>query len=78
MVCFVGRKRYRDSWPSLFIGPPGTASALHIDSNATHFWMALFSGQTCTPCSALRFAPFRAVFEIDIAQFNFYLLIDCH
>jgi hypothetical protein len=33
---------YRDSWPSLFIGPPGSACALHIDANHTHFWMALF------------------------------------
>ena len=33
---------YRDSWPSLFIGPPGSACSLHIDANHTHFWMALF------------------------------------
>ena len=37
---------YRDSWPSLFVGPPGSACSLHIDANATHFWMALFGEGT--------------------------------
>ena len=35
---------YRDSWPSLFIGPRGTKSGLHIDAFGSHFWMYLVSG----------------------------------
>ena len=36
---------YRDSWPSLFVAPPGITSALHIDSFGSNFWMALFEGR---------------------------------
>lgn len=36
---------YRDSWPSLFLGPKGTESALHIDAFRSNFWMALFEGR---------------------------------
>jgi len=35
---------YRDSWPSLFVGPAGTSSGLHIDAFGSHFWMYLASG----------------------------------
>ncbi|XP_023323479.1 bifunctional arginine demethylase and lysyl-hydroxylase JMJD6 isoform X3 [Eurytemora carolleeae] len=35
---------YRDSWPSLFIGPRGTKSGLHIVAFGSHFWMYLVSG----------------------------------
>ena len=36
---------YRESWPSLFVGPAGTRSSLHIDAFGSNFWMALFSGR---------------------------------
>lgn len=36
---------YHSAWPSLFIGPPRTSSALHIDSFASHFMMKLYSGR---------------------------------
>eukprot|EP00163_Fabomonas_tropica_P005637 TRINITY_DN1524_c0_g1_i1.p1 TRINITY_DN1524_c0_g1~~TRINITY_DN1524_c0_g1_i1.p1 ORF type:complete len:667 (-),score=187.12 TRINITY_DN1524_c0_g1_i1:210-2210(-) len=36
---------YRDAWPSLFIGPGGSKSALHTDSFGSSFWMALFKGR---------------------------------
>ncbi|OQS05963.1 dynein heavy chain [Thraustotheca clavata] len=36
---------YRETWPSLFIGPQGTSSQLHIDAFGSNFWMALFQGQ---------------------------------
>eukprot|EP01041_Mallomonas_annulata_P005374 gene5374-10742_t len=36
---------YRSSWPSLFIGPKGTQSKLHVDSFGSHFWMLLLSGR---------------------------------
>lgn len=35
---------YRDSWPSLFIGPTGSSSGLHIDAFGSNFWMLLVSG----------------------------------
>jgi len=35
---------YRQSWPSLFLGPKGTKSGLHIDAFGSHFWMYLISG----------------------------------
>lgn len=34
-----------DSWPSLFVGPQGSRSSLHVDSGGTHFWMAVTSGE---------------------------------
>ncbi|KAK7507871.1 hypothetical protein BaRGS_00000836 [Batillaria attramentaria] len=36
---------YRDSWPSLFVAPPGVHSGLHVDAFASNFWMALFQGR---------------------------------
>lgn len=36
---------YRDSWPSLFVGPKGSCSQLHIDAFKSNFWMALFQGR---------------------------------
>ena len=36
---------YRETWPSLFVGPSGTRSALHIDGFFSNFWMALFEGR---------------------------------
>eukprot|EP01065_Artemidia_motanka_P015526 TRINITY_DN19302_c0_g1_i1.p1 TRINITY_DN19302_c0_g1~~TRINITY_DN19302_c0_g1_i1.p1 ORF type:complete len:435 (+),score=87.10 TRINITY_DN19302_c0_g1_i1:60-1364(+) len=36
---------YRNSWPSLFMGPKGSRSALHRDSFASHFIMAHFHGR---------------------------------
>lgn len=36
---------YRNSWPSLFLSPPGITSELHIDAFGSNFWMALFQGK---------------------------------
>eukprot|EP00742_Colponemidia_sp_Colp-10_P010022 GILJ01010974.1.p1 GENE.GILJ01010974.1~~GILJ01010974.1.p1 ORF type:complete len:561 (+),score=66.54 GILJ01010974.1:486-2168(+) len=36
---------YRDSWPSLFIGPAGSNSKLHVDAFGSNFWMALIEGR---------------------------------
>ncbi|OQR98177.1 hypothetical protein ACHHYP_09040 [Achlya hypogyna] len=36
---------YRETWPSLFVGPRGSASQLHIDSFGSNFWMALLQGR---------------------------------
>ena len=36
---------YRDSWPSLFVGPAGSGAELHIDAFGSHFWMGIFSGR---------------------------------
>ncbi|EQC41973.1 hypothetical protein SDRG_00822 [Saprolegnia diclina VS20] len=36
---------YRETWPSLFVGPKNTASQLHIDSFGSNFWMALLDGR---------------------------------
>jgi len=36
---------YRESWPSLFIGPSGSSCSLHIDTFGSHFWMILVEGQ---------------------------------
>jgi Flp pilus assembly protein TadG len=33
-----------DSWPSLFVGPSGSRSGLHIDAFGSNFWMALLQG----------------------------------
>jgi len=33
------------NWPSLLLGPKGTRTALHIDSDATHFWLLLLKGK---------------------------------
>jgi hypothetical protein len=35
---------YRETWPSLFIGPRGTSCALHVDTFGSHFWCALLDG----------------------------------
>lgn len=34
----------RDSWPTLFIGPEGSRSALHVDQLHTNFWMIMMHG----------------------------------
>ena len=39
-----GQHKFSGSWPSLFIGPSGSGSPLHIDSFASHFWMSMFQG----------------------------------
>jgi hypothetical protein len=36
---------YVDEWPSLFIGPKGSQSAMHVDSFGSNFWMILLSGK---------------------------------
>ncbi|KDO32543.1 hypothetical protein SPRG_03018 [Saprolegnia parasitica CBS 223.65] len=36
---------YRETWPSLFVGPKNTASQLHVDSFGSNFWMALLDGR---------------------------------
>lgn len=35
---------HRDDWPSLFIGPAGSRSSMHVDAFASSFWMGLVSG----------------------------------
>ncbi|KAL3933988.1 MAG: hypothetical protein SGPRY_000031 [Prymnesium sp.] len=32
---------YRESWPSLFVGPSGSSCSVHIDTFGSHFWMML-------------------------------------
>ncbi|KNC48398.1 JmjC domain-containing protein 4 [Thecamonas trahens ATCC 50062] len=61
---------YRSSWPSLFVGPAGSGSGLHIDSFGSSFWMGLISGRKKwilyphdTPRSALHFSSRRGTFE---------------
>ena len=34
-----------DCWPSLFVGPAGTTSELHVDAVASHFCMGLLHGE---------------------------------
>jgi hypothetical protein len=36
--------RYSHSWPSLFVGPRGSKSDLHVDAVGTHFWQAVVHG----------------------------------
>eukprot|EP00735_Rhodelphis_limneticus_P009013 TRINITY_DN246_c0_g1::TRINITY_DN246_c0_g1_i1::g.1681::m.1681 TRINITY_DN246_c0_g1::TRINITY_DN246_c0_g1_i1::g.1681 ORF type:complete len:376 (-),score=-4.29,sp/Q08BY5/JMJD4_DANRE/27.55/5e-12,Cupin_8/PF13621.1/2.4e-19,JmjC/PF02373.17/2.7e+03,JmjC/PF02373.17/8.7e+02,JmjC/PF02373.17/0.00015 TRINITY_DN246_c0_g1_i1:435-1520(-) len=36
---------FRNDWPSLFIGPRGTQSGLHVDSFGSNFWMMLLEGK---------------------------------
>ncbi|KAF0755290.1 hypothetical protein AaE_005026 [Aphanomyces astaci] len=36
---------YRETWPSLFVGPRGSESATHVDSFGSNFWMALVQGR---------------------------------
>ncbi|CAK4670435.1 hypothetical protein LEN26_010978 [Aphanomyces euteiches] len=36
---------YRETWPSLFLGPASTESQTHIDSFGSNFWMALMEGR---------------------------------
>eukprot|EP00038_Savillea_parva_P014655 m.216886 g.216886 ORF g.216886 m.216886 type:complete len:381 (+) comp28652_c0_seq1:744-1886(+) len=36
---------YRDYWPSLFVGPAGTVSDLHMDGWCANFWSALLKGR---------------------------------
>jgi len=36
---------YKDTWPSLFIGPKGTFSELHVDAFFSNFWMGLMQGR---------------------------------
>jgi hypothetical protein len=35
---------YKDTWPSLFIGPKGSQSSLHVDTFGSNFWMFLIHG----------------------------------
>jgi len=36
---------YKDTWPSLFVGPKGTHSDLHVDAFLSNFWMGLMQGE---------------------------------
>jgi len=36
---------YVDEWPSLFVGPKNSQSAMHVDSFGSNFWMYLLSGR---------------------------------
>eukprot|EP01127_Copromyxa_protea_P018029 TRINITY_DN5587_c0_g2_i2.p1 TRINITY_DN5587_c0_g2~~TRINITY_DN5587_c0_g2_i2.p1 ORF type:complete len:270 (-),score=49.29 TRINITY_DN5587_c0_g2_i2:506-1315(-) len=37
--------QFSSDWPSLFIGPQGSQSGLHVDSFGTNFWMFLMEGK---------------------------------
>ena len=37
---------FRDSWPTLFVGPEGSSSALHVDQSHTNFYMILMQGDS--------------------------------
>eukprot|EP00656_Telonema_subtile_P035014 TRINITY_DN39037_c0_g1_i2.p1 TRINITY_DN39037_c0_g1~~TRINITY_DN39037_c0_g1_i2.p1 ORF type:complete len:392 (+),score=94.92 TRINITY_DN39037_c0_g1_i2:207-1382(+) len=41
----VNDSMYRDSWPSLFVGPAGSRSELHVDGFGSNFWMKMFQGR---------------------------------
>ena len=36
---------YHNAWPSLFVGPRGTRSGLHVDAFGSNFWMAVLEGK---------------------------------
>uniref|UniRef100_A0A6B2L6F9 JmjC domain-containing protein n=1 Tax=Arcella intermedia TaxID=1963864 RepID=A0A6B2L6F9_9EUKA len=36
---------YVDEWPSLFVGPKNSQSAMHVDSFGSNFWMYLIEGR---------------------------------
>jgi hypothetical protein len=36
---------YKDTWPSLFIGPTNSQSSLHVDTFGSNFWMFLIHGR---------------------------------
>lgn len=36
---------YRDFWPSLFVGPSGSTTDLHVDAWCSNFWMAMLRGR---------------------------------
>lgn len=36
---------YRESWPSLFLGPARSSCGLHVDTCALHFWCAQLEGK---------------------------------
>lgn len=40
-----GALPYRDDWPSLFVGPAGSGSGLHVDPLGSNFWMLLIAGR---------------------------------
>lgn len=70
---------YKDSWPSLFISPADVNSKLHVDTNGTHFWMALIQGRKRwtvfqpddTPCLYPKYhSSLDPVFEVDVQNMN--------
>ena len=40
----LGAKKGYDKWPSLFFGPAGTATGIHVDGMGTSFTMGVFRG----------------------------------
>ena len=61
---------YRDAWPSLFVGPAGSASGLHIDSFGSHFFMYLMTGRKhwrlFRSDDRELLHPRRAAFDVDV------------
>ncbi len=45
MINAYGSSSYRNYWPSLFAGAPGTRSELHIDAWCSNFWMTQLRGR---------------------------------
>lgn len=43
--CAAPGALYRDTWPSLFIGPADSSCGLHVDTFGSHFWCALLDGR---------------------------------
>ena len=58
------------NWPSLFIGPKGTRSGLHIDSQATHFWMLLVEGSG----PVMRLQSGMLIIQLQVAKSGRFIL----
>jgi hypothetical protein len=69
---------YKNSWPSLFVGPAKSRSEMHIDSYGTHFYMALIHGKKDWTLFSRESVPFLypihcpsgldPIFQVDIAN----------
>lgn len=44
-ACAPAGSLYRETWPSLFLGPAGSSCGLHVDTFGSHFWTALLEGR---------------------------------
>ena len=66
---------YRGKQPSIFVGPKGSTSGLHIDSLSSHFWQALFVGT-----KKWTFYPFERDYHADLLLYRSHqsFLVDPH